>query len=93
MLLDLAHVADEAEERERRWWHRAGGQLGGVEPLALGQERRPVELQPAFEHLPLPRHLHGRGLGLGVGHGAIVAHRSPGCTFEAVSKVGGRRRR
>src|SRR3954468_16528607 len=51
--LDVGHVPDEPEQRERRRRHRAAHELLAVEARALGDEGRPVELQPRLERRAL----------------------------------------
>ena len=51
--LGVAHVPDQAEQREVRRRHGAPGQLGGIQARAFAQQGGPVPVEPVAEHLPL----------------------------------------
>ena len=93
--LVVAHVPDQAEQREVRRWHGACGQLGGVQPRAFAQQGGPVPVEPVAEHLPLgfvaARRVVLRALGVGCdpGHrGSLCVGASAGAHWP--DKVGAR---
>jgi aminoglycoside phosphotransferase (APT) family kinase protein len=58
--LDLGHVPDQAMQGEPGGCHGARLPRVIVSALALQQQRRPVELQPCLQHLPLIKPVFGR---------------------------------
>ena len=100
--LDLGHVTHQPVQGERRRRHRSHLALRVVEPLALEEQRGPVELEPGFEHGPLGQDVGGLpSAGVdeisdhdrtshpreqGLGPAPACRHRSPGSVTAALRR-------